>query len=90
MCSNCGNIKERLSLAERLDNCEVCQISINRDLNAAINLENYNPVSYTRSLKQEANACGVSNQPKAQRLRDTVKQEVNNKSDNGQICVGLM
>ena len=88
-CSNCGNVKEKLSLAERIYNCEVCQISINRDLNAAINLENYNPVSYTGSLSPEAKVCGVSNQPKAQRLRDTVKQEVNGNSENVQICIGL-
>ena len=77
MCSNCGNIKEKLSLSERIYNCDICQISINRDLNAAINLENYNPGSYTGSLERKVNACGVSNQPKAQRLRDTVKQETN-------------
>ena len=92
MCSNCGTIKETLSLAERIYNCEVCGLELNRDLNAAINLENYqenSPVSYTGSLEKKTKACGVSNQPKAQRLRDTMKQEVNFNSDNVQICVGL-
>ena len=92
MCSNCGNIKEILSLAERIYKCEVCHLEINRDLNAAINLENYSensPVSYTGSLAFKTKACGVSSQPKAQGLRDTMKQEVNSKSDNVQICVGL-
>jgi IS605 OrfB family transposase len=92
MCSSCGNIKEKLSLAERIYKCEVCGLELNRDLNAAINLENYeinSPVSYTGSLEKEAKACRVSNQPKAQRLRDTVKQEVNSESENVQICVGL-
>ena len=33
-----GNIKERLSLAERTFNCEFCGFKIDRDLNAANNL----------------------------------------------------
>jgi len=37
-CSQCGNEKE-LSLAERVYSCEVCGQVIDRDLNAAINLE---------------------------------------------------
>ena len=93
MCSRCGNIKERLSLAERIYKCEVCHLEVNRDLNAALNLENYkenSSVSYTGSLERKTKAGGVSNQPKAERLRDTMKQEVNGKSDNVQICVGLM
>ncbi len=93
MCSNCGKIKERLSLSERIYNCEVCGLELNRDLNAAINLENYetfSPVSYTGSLAKETKACGESTKPKAQRLRDSLKQEVNSKSENVRICVGLM
>ena len=92
MCSNCGNIKEKLSLAERIYKCEVCGLEIERDLNAAINLENYeeNTASYAGRLEKESEACGVSKLPKAERLRDTVKQEVNSKSVNVQICIGLM
>jgi len=37
-CSQCGNEKE-LSLAERVYSCEVCGQVMDRDLNAAINLE---------------------------------------------------
>jgi putative transposase len=37
-CSRCGNEKE-LSLAERVYSCEACGQSMDRDLNAAINLE---------------------------------------------------
>jgi putative transposase len=82
ICSSCGNIKEKLSLSERIYKCEVCGLELNRDLNAAINLENYkenSPVSYTGSLEIETKACGESNQPKAQRLRDSMKQEANRK-----------
>jgi putative transposase len=38
LCSGCGAIKDTLSLSERLYNCDVCSLSLDRDLNAAINL----------------------------------------------------
>lgn len=37
-CSNCGTVKAKLSLSERVYQCDVCDLSIDRDLNAAINL----------------------------------------------------
>lgn len=40
LCSCCGNIKKDLKLSERIYKCE-CGNVIDRDLNAAINLENY-------------------------------------------------
>ena len=36
-CSNCGNIKKDLKLSDRIYKCK-CGLSIDRDLNAAINL----------------------------------------------------
>jgi putative transposase len=38
-CSNCGAIKELLPLSERAFYCEHCHLKIDRDLNAAKNLE---------------------------------------------------
>ena len=38
-CSNCGIVKAKLSLAERTFNCDSCGLSIDRDLNAAINIK---------------------------------------------------
>ena len=38
-CSSCGHKKEKLLLSEREYNCGACGISIDRDLNAAINLK---------------------------------------------------
>lgn len=38
-CSSCGTKKETLSLAQRVFKCEHCGLEIDRDLNAAINLE---------------------------------------------------
>ena len=37
-CSNCGVVKAKLSLNERVFNCDDCGLSIDRDLNAAINI----------------------------------------------------
>ncbi|AAX92317.1 mobile element protein [Staphylococcus phage Twort] len=40
-CSNCGNIHKNLKLSDRIFKCD-CGFSIDRDLNASINLANYN------------------------------------------------
>ena len=37
-CSNCGNVKETLSLSERIYHCNECGFTIDRDLNASINI----------------------------------------------------
>ena len=39
-CSNCGNVKETLSLSDRSYQCHSCGFTIDRDLNASINLRN--------------------------------------------------
>jgi putative transposase len=38
-CSHCGNVKAEMGLGERVYDCEVCGLIIDRDLNAALNLE---------------------------------------------------
>lgn len=37
-CSSCGAVKAKLSLSERVYQCDVCGLSMDRDLNAAINI----------------------------------------------------
>ncbi|ATV57767.1 IS200/IS605 family element RNA-guided endonuclease TnpB [Fusobacterium pseudoperiodonticum] len=37
-CSSCGNIKETLTLSERIYHCECCGLEIDRDYNASINI----------------------------------------------------
>jgi putative transposase len=37
-CSGCGHVKDLLSLSRRTYHCEACDLSIDRDLNAAVNL----------------------------------------------------
>jgi putative transposase len=39
-CSCCGNIKQDLTLKDREYNCDNCGLIIDRDINAAINIEN--------------------------------------------------
>lgn len=67
-CSNCGCIKDSLQLSERTYNCEDCGFSIDRDLNAAINLEKLGTccpevmpveVSISEPLKQEKRSIYV-------------------------------
>ena len=68
-CSRCGNVKTKLSLSERVYNCGVCGVSLDRDLNAALNI---------KAVGLTVSACGpphckleflVSN-------RDGMKQEL--------------
>ena len=51
-CSGCGAAKAKLALSERVFNCEVCGLVIDRDLNAALNL--------ARMAQQHAQAEGNS------------------------------
>ncbi len=44
-CSNCGVVKESLSLSQRVFHCEACSFEADRDVNASVNLET--AVSYT-------------------------------------------
>ncbi|MHA2379062.1 MAG: RNA-guided endonuclease InsQ/TnpB family protein [Candidatus Thorarchaeota archaeon] len=50
-CSNCGHKKKELSLSDREYHCELCGITIDRDLNAALNL-------VAVSLPETQTACG--------------------------------
>lgn len=40
-CSSCQNKKDEISLAERTYRCSSCELEIDRDLNAALNLKQY-------------------------------------------------
>lgn len=51
-CSNCGTVKAKLALSERVYQCDVCGLSIDRDLNAAINIK------VAGSAPETLNACG--------------------------------
>ena len=50
-CSNCGHKKENLELSDRTYTCEACGLSIDRDLNAALNLMKSGTVSPVVSVE---------------------------------------
>ena len=53
-CSRCRYKKDKLSLSERQYHCDICGYSVDRDVNAAINLKHL-AVGHT----ERVNACGV-------------------------------
>jgi len=57
-CSRCGNVKPEFDLSERVYKCEVCHLIIDRDLNAALNLERWPTAS-----SAERHACGEGVRP---------------------------
>lgn len=72
-CSCCGKVKKDLKLSERIFNCDGCGISIDRDLNASINIKNY-----TESYSEKA--CGELCKPE-NNFGNSLKQEANNESN---------
>lgn len=77
MCSCCGNIKKDLKLSERIYNCESCGLSIDRDLNAAINIRN-------EAVSSIASVCGEVK--KSDIISETsAKQKINRKMPLGKF-----
>ncbi len=52
MCSKCGNIKHDLRPSDRIYHCEVCGLTIDRDLNAAINIRNIGLIKVGRGTPE--------------------------------------
>ena len=76
-CSTCGQVKAKLDLSERVFECQSCGLVLDRDLNAAKNLDSLNP-SVAASTAETLNACGreVSPGMENSNLRRTrMKQE---------------
>jgi putative transposase len=51
-CSCCGNIKKDLKLRDRIYRCSNCNLIIDRDINASINLKNKGQEFYNQSIIQ--------------------------------------
>ncbi len=76
-CSCCGNIKKDLKLSQRIYNCESCGLSIDRDLNAAINIRN-------EAVSSIASVCGEVK--KSDIISETsAKQKINRKIPLGKF-----
>ncbi len=58
-CSGCGNAKSKLGLGERTYCCGACGLELDRDLNAAINLERKIPVLDRELTHVESSLVGV-------------------------------
>jgi putative transposase len=57
-CSVCGSVKAKLTLADRVYQCDSCGLVMDRDVNAAHNL-----VSLAASGAERLNACGAAVRP---------------------------
>ena len=72
-CSGCGRVKAKLSLSERTYRCDSCGLTMDRDLNAAIN------ICVTGSAPETLNAHGAtvrrSDRSSGRRTRVAVKCE---------------
>ncbi|MDE0638650.1 MAG: transposase [Candidatus Poribacteria bacterium] len=70
-CSSCGHKKDDLTLSERTYHCSQCGISIDRDINAAINLRNV-AVGHTETQS----ACGVQVRPQSEARETEARKAV--------------
>ena len=87
-CSHCGWYNKDLKLKDRIFRCKECGLKIDRDLNAAINLNNYTgTVSSTESSEKVSSekafgerSSGYSNKNNETALDELgIKQKTNNK-----------
>lgn len=79
LCSCCGH-KQKMPLKMRTYNCELCGLKIDRDVNAAINLDNYTP-SY--GVKASGDAKFHS-----ERKVSIVEAGIRQQLANVQVCIG--
>jgi putative transposase len=83
-CSSCGWVDEDLTLSDRTVHCEQCGLALDRDLNAAINLE-----KLAGGSSDSQNACGAASSGAKRRPRvklAAVKQEPN--AEGGMSILG--
>ncbi|VCU54805.1 hypothetical protein TTHNP4_00213 (plasmid) [Thermus thermophilus] len=60
LCSRCGHLQGRMPLSQRVFRCEACGLEVDRDLNAAVNLQKYGLAHLTGSTGSSSgsHACG--------------------------------
>ena len=81
-CSNCGTVKAKLSLSERVYHCDGCGLVIDRDLNAAINIQ------VAGSAPETSNARGGGGR-RADASRRTTRQPAKREPSGGVSRVRL-
>ena len=85
-CSNCGTVKAKLPLSERVYHCEECGLDMDRDLNAAINIQ------VAGSAPETLNARGGSVRqahPKGGTMRHPAKREPSGGGSRVRLGAGL-
>ena len=85
-CSNCGTVKAKLSLSERVYHCDGCGLVIDRDVNAAINIQ------VAGSAPETLNARGGSVRqahPKGGTMRQPAKREPSGGGSRVRLGAGL-
>ena len=85
-CSNCGTVKAKLSLSERVYRCDGCGLVIDRDVNAAINIQ------VAGSAPETLNARGGSVRqahPKGGTMRHPAKREPSGGESRVRLGAGL-
>jgi putative transposase len=85
-CSNCGTVKAKLPLSERVYHCEECGFDMDRDLNAAINIQ------VAGSAPETLNARGGSVRqahPKGGTMRHPAKREPSGGGSRVRLGAGL-
>ena len=81
-CSNCGTVKAKLSLSERVYHCDKCGLVIDRDVNAAINIQ------VAGSAPETSNARGGSGR-RADASRRATRHPVKREPSGGESRVRL-
>ena len=81
-CSNCGTVKAKLSLSERVYHCDECGLVIDRDVNAAINIQ------VAGSAPETSNARGGGGR-RADTSRRTTRQPAKREPSGGVSRVRL-
>ena len=64
-CSGCGAVKPELPLSERTFSCDSCGFTLDRDLNAALNLAGWAHPTVTASAAETLTACGADRKSSA-------------------------
>ncbi len=76
LCS-CCNHRQKMPLKTRVFICGECGTTLDRDLNASINIERwYQDIDYPKTASSAGLACGESNKPSSLSTGDSVKQEL--------------
>ncbi len=75
LCSYCGYKNEKLRLSDREWTCDDCHTTLDRDVNAAINLKNYAVSSTVKARGEEGSGldCKIKVKPASMKQESSAK-----------------